>query len=74
MLVKDRSLWFRVGAFTDVTRTRTAEDCEGKADEARAKASGSSYPLQCLAQAAWWAAAADRCTHPAARQLSEFNN
>ena len=73
MLVKDRSLWFRVGAFTDVTRTRTAGDCVGKADEARAKASGSSYPLQCLAQAAWWAAAAE-CTRPAARQLSDVNN
>lgn len=61
----DRSLWFGVGAFKTMTSYRTAQECLNKAQAARGEARTSRYPLRCLAQAAWWAAAADRCPQPA---------
>lgn len=67
--VLDRSFWFGVGAFTDVTHIRTAQECLANAAAARAAARTSPYPLRCVAQAAWWSAAAERCP-PAAGALS----
>ncbi len=59
--VMNRSFWFGVGAFRSVTEDRTAQECLGRAEAARVTARTSQYPLRCLAQAAWWAAAAERC-------------
>lgn len=63
--VVDRSFWFGVGAFKSTADDRTAQECLGKVEAARTEAGTSKYPLRCLAQAAWWAAAAERCS-PAA--------
>lgn len=57
----DRSFWFGVRAFQDTTESRPVEYCLDKAREAHEEAGQSSLPLRCLAQAAWWAAAADGC-------------